>query len=65
MKFPTAPLYAVNEIVYLLVPGESQPAGPFVVIASLENGQYQLKNMATGVQHPVTVSEAQLVVPDN
>ena len=63
MKFPTAPLYAVNEVVYLVVPGQSRPAGPFVVIASLDNQQYRLKDRTTGVERQGTFHETQLVVP--
>ncbi|KAK4207170.1 hypothetical protein QBC37DRAFT_380373 [Rhypophila decipiens] len=27
-RFPTSPLYTVNEVVYLAIPGQQQPAGP-------------------------------------
>ncbi len=63
MKFPTPPLFAVNEVVFLVVPRQSQPAGPFVVSASIGNGQYKIKRADNGQEHPSTVKEDQLVVP--
>ncbi|KAG6368906.1 hypothetical protein INS49_003124 [Diaporthe citri] len=32
--FPQEPLYKVRQIVYLAVPGQSQPAGPYVVVSA-------------------------------
>lgn len=65
MKFPITPLYGVNEIVYLVIQGQNQPAGPFIVVNSLDDKRYRLKDQTTGVEHPVLVFENQLVVPAN
>ena len=63
MKFPSPPLFAVNEVVYLVIPGQTQPAGPFAISASMGNKQYKIKRVDNGQEHPTTVNEDQLVVP--
>ena len=62
LKFPTAPLYQVNERVYLVVPGRSQPAGPYLVKAILENKRYKLKREDNGQELRDSVEEDDLVV---
>ncbi|KAL8664456.1 MAG: hypothetical protein Q9202_003006 [Teloschistes flavicans] len=37
VEFPEPPLFAVNEVVYLVIPGQAQPAGPFMVSAYIGN----------------------------
>ena len=63
VKFPLPPLFAVNEIVYLIIPGQNQPAGPFVVSASLDNKRYRIRRQDNGQEHPTTVTEERMVVP--
>ena len=63
VKFPKSPLYKVNENVYLVVPGQAQPAGPYQVVAVLSNSQYKLKRRDNGQEHPNPVKEQDLVVP--
>ncbi|KAF2229904.1 hypothetical protein EV356DRAFT_536839 [Viridothelium virens] len=62
-KFPTAPLYKVNEVVYLVVPGQAQPSGPFLVTAVEENDKYRIRRQDNGQAHPGSVPQASLVVP--
>ncbi|CAD6573860.1 MAG: hypothetical protein ASARMPREDX12_006297 [Alectoria sarmentosa] len=62
VEFPLPPLFAVNEVVYLVVPGRNQPAGPFAVSASMGNKQYKIKRVDNGEEHPTTVTEDKLVV---
>ncbi len=61
-QFPLPSLYAVNEVVYLVVPGQSQPAGPYTVSASMGDKQYKIKRVDNGQEHPTTVTEERLVV---
>ena len=62
-QFPTEPLYGVNEEVYLMVAGQSQPAGPYLIIAILANRQYKLKQKNNGQEHSQPVKEDDLVLP--
>ncbi len=57
------PLYAVNELVYLVISGQAQPAGPYMVSACMGNKQYKIKRVDNGQEHPTTVNEDRLVVP--
>lgn len=61
-QFPFPSLYAVNEVVYLVIPGQSQPAGPYTVAAIMGSRQYKIKRVDNGQQHPTTVAEDRLVV---
>lgn len=49
-------------MVYLVVPGQTQPAGPFTVAACVGNKQYKIKRIDNGQEHPTTVAEDKLVV---
>ncbi|KAL9063345.1 MAG: hypothetical protein Q9161_009519 [Pseudevernia consocians] len=60
-QFPTPPTYKLNEEVYLLVAGQSQPTGPFQVAAILPNHYYKLKRKDNGQEHPHSVKEGDLV----
>ncbi|KAL8698676.1 MAG: hypothetical protein Q9224_001745 [Gallowayella concinna] len=63
VEFPLPPLYAVNELVYLEMPGQAQPAGPYQVSACVGNKQYKIKRVDNGQEHPTIVNEDRLVVP--
>jgi len=62
LKFPTAPLYQINEQVYVMVAGQAQPAGPYLVIAILDNRQYRLKRADNGQELVQSVAEDDLCV---
>ncbi|KAF4962742.1 hypothetical protein FSARC_9190 [Fusarium sarcochroum] len=62
--WPSQPLYQVNEVVYIAVAGQSQPAGPYVVTSThFESKTYGLKKQDTGQKYPTDVPERQLLVP--
>lgn len=63
MQFPEPPLFAVDEIVYLDIPGQTLPAGPFMISASLGDKLYKIKRVDTGEEHPTSVAENRLKVP--
>ena len=63
VQFPTAPLYQINEEIYRLVVGQTAPAGPYIVMAVLENKRYKLKRKDNGQEHPQLVEEKDLVIP--
>ncbi|KAL6922488.1 hypothetical protein FSHL1_006448 [Fusarium sambucinum] len=57
------PLYGVNEVVYVAVRGQSQPAGPYIITSTnFENKTYGLKRQDTGQTHPTAVAERDLLV---
>ena len=60
-QYPTAPAYSVGEEVYLIVPGQTQPAGPYEVMQTLEGALYRIKNKATGQEYGFHVRESDLV----
>ncbi|KAI4250640.1 MAG: hypothetical protein LQ352_005325 [Teloschistes flavicans] len=45
--FPEPPLFAVNEVVYLVIPGQAQPAGPFMVSAYIGFSQSKPDEMSS------------------
>ncbi|MCJ1378595.1 hypothetical protein MMC17_001694 [Xylographa soralifera] len=61
-RFPTAPLYRIDDEVYLIVTGQSQPAGPYLITAILANRRYNLKRKDTSEAVTQSVSENDLVV---
>lgn len=62
VQYQTEPLYSLDEVVYLRIPGQAQPAGPYIVSAILENGRYKLKSSPTSQELSQEVSEEQLLV---
>ncbi|KAG4433057.1 hypothetical protein IFR05_011451 [Cadophora sp. M221] len=48
--FPTEPLYKLGEVVYIAIPGQAQPAGPFVITKILEGNQYKVKRQDTDAE---------------
>ncbi|KAF1998959.1 hypothetical protein P154DRAFT_621240 [Amniculicola lignicola CBS 123094] len=61
--FPTKPLYAKDEIVYLLAPNQQYPSGPFVVVSIDTANRYTIKRLDNNQLHPQPVNENSLVVP--
>ncbi len=61
-QFPTAPLYQINEEVYLMVAGQSQPTGPYLISAVLASQRYSIKRKDNGEQLPQSIKEEDLVV---
>ncbi|KAI1495538.1 hypothetical protein F5X99DRAFT_403213 [Biscogniauxia marginata] len=61
-QFPRAPLFTVGEVVYLIVSGQSQPAGPFEVESVNVDGYYRIKRMDNGQLHNDPVDESRLVI---
>jgi hypothetical protein len=62
-QFPSAPLYSIDEIVYVLVGENQPPLGPLLVV-SIELGNcYRLKWKENGTMLHGSVSEDKLVVP--
>lgn len=62
-KFPTPPLYQINEEVYRIVPDQAAPAGPYIVTAILDNRQYKIKRKDNGQEHSQPVEETDIVIP--
>ncbi|KAF5724180.1 hypothetical protein FMUND_1082 [Fusarium mundagurra] len=61
--WPRQPLYEINEIVYVAVPGQAQPAGPYIIISTnFENRTYGLKRQDTGQVYSTAVAEVDLRV---
>ncbi|KAM7218394.1 hypothetical protein V8F06_006158 [Rhypophila decipiens] len=62
-SFPTEPLYRVGEVVYLVVPGQSQPLGPYQIVSSdFASSTYVIKRVDNGVTYPASVLESSLRV---
>ncbi|KAI4204083.1 MAG: hypothetical protein LQ350_001476 [Teloschistes chrysophthalmus] len=61
VEFPVPPLFAVNEVVYLVIPGQAQPAGPFMVSAYMGSKRYKIKRVDNGQEHGTAVDEDKLV----
>lgn len=57
------PLYRVGEVVYLVVPGQTQPAGPYVISKIEENALYRIRRQDNSQEHHQAVREDQLLVP--
>jgi len=62
-QFPSPPLYSEGETVYLIVPGQGEPDGPFVVASIEANNMYRLRRVDNGQEHSQSVTENSLVVP--
>lgn len=62
-KFPSPPLYQINEEVYRIVPDQAAPAGPYIVTAILDNRQYKIKRKDNGIEHSQPVEETDIVIP--
>ncbi|KAF5675601.1 hypothetical protein FDENT_9736 [Fusarium denticulatum] len=63
LQWPRQPLYEINEVVYVAIPGQAQPAGPYIIISTnFENRTYGLKRQDTGQTHPTAVAEVDLRV---
>ncbi|VTT62848.1 unnamed protein product [Fusarium fujikuroi] len=61
--WPRQPLYEINEVVYVAVPGQAQPTGPYIIISTnFENRTYGLKRQDTGQMHLTAVAEVDLRV---
>ncbi|KAL6159535.1 hypothetical protein ACJQWK_05968 [Exserohilum turcicum] len=60
-QYPTPPAYNVGEEVFLLIPGQAQPAGPYEVMQSLDGKLYRIKTKDTGQEHGSLVRESDLV----
>ena len=57
------PLYRIGEVVYLVVPGQTQPAGPYVINKIEENATYRISRQDNPQEHhQQPVKEDQLVV---
>ncbi|QGI65245.1 hypothetical protein CEK26_009196 [Fusarium fujikuroi] len=62
-RWPRQPLYEINEVVYVAVPGQAQPTGPYIIISTnFENRTYGLKRQDTGQMHLTAVAEVDLRV---
>jgi hypothetical protein len=61
-KFPAEPLYSIGEEVYISVPGQAQPAGPYLITKVLDDNKYKVKRKDTGVELPQPVRESELLV---
>lgn len=61
-KFPTAPLYGINEEVYIIMAGQAQPAGPYLISSILANGLYRLRYKGTGDALNQSIAEKDLVI---
>ncbi|USP80433.1 uncharacterized protein yc1106_07707 [Curvularia clavata] len=61
LEYPAPPAYNVGEEVFLLIPGQAQPAGPYEVMQSLEGKRYRIKAKGTGQEHHSLVRESDLV----
>ncbi|KAK8122860.1 hypothetical protein PG984_011530 [Apiospora sp. TS-2023a] len=61
-EYPVAPLYGVGEVVYLAVPGRTQPAGPYVVVRSSADRLYTIKRQDNDQVHGEAVQESRLLV---
>ena len=60
-KFPTTPLYQIDEEVYRLVDNQAE-TGPYLVTAILSDQRYKLKLKSTGADHLEPVHVDELVV---
>ena len=61
-KFPTSPVYSINDEVYLIIAGQPQPSGPYLITAILANRRYKLKRKDTGEAMNQPVGEDDLLV---
>jgi hypothetical protein len=61
-QYARPPLYPVNDVVYLRVPGQLQPTGPFIVTAITDSDRYKLKRKDNGEPYPFEVEEHSLCV---
>jgi hypothetical protein len=61
-KFPLEPLYQIGEVVYIAIPGQAQPAGPYVITRILDNNQYRVKRQDTGAELAQPVRESELMI---
>ncbi|KAF2112295.1 hypothetical protein BDV96DRAFT_580473 [Lophiotrema nucula] len=60
-QYPTVPAYNIGVEVYLVIPSQTQPAGPYEVTQTLEGKMYRIKNKSNGQQYSSMVRESDLV----
>ena len=60
-KFPTQPAYSINDEVYLIIAGQPQPAGPYLITSILANRCYKLRRKDNGDAVDQSVIENDLV----
>ncbi|KAF2492984.1 hypothetical protein BU16DRAFT_564283 [Lophium mytilinum] len=61
--WPTIPRYQKDEVVYLMIVGQPQPAGPYVIVSVTADGLYVIKRRDNNEQYPEYITEDRLVVP--
>lgn len=59
---PVRPLYGVGEVVYVAVPGQQVPSGPYTIVSVTANCQYTLKRQDNHQLHPYLIPESDLRV---
>ena len=52
----------IGEEVYISVPGQAQPAGPYLITKVLDDNKYKVKRKDTDVELPQPVRESELLV---